>query len=84
MLLVLKLTAPAVERHSILTLVMRGSRKFCQGGPTLTTFFLIDRGREDPNTDISGPSSARHGPTLNAALIFRGSGPVSPRNPIVL
>ena len=27
------------------------------GGPTLT--FLIDEGKEDPNTTISGPSSAR-------------------------
>ena len=35
------------------------------GGPTLTTFFLfcccffVDEGIEDPNTTISGPSSAR-------------------------
>ena len=38
---------------------MRGSRKSCQGGPTLTTFFLVDEGREDPSTNISGPSSVR-------------------------
>ena len=31
---------------------MSGSRKFCQRGPTSTTFFssLVDEGREDPNT----------------------------------
>ena len=38
---------------------MRGSRKLCQRGPTLTTFFLVDVGREDPRTTISGLSSAR-------------------------
>ena len=46
-------------------------------------FFLIDKGREDPNTTISGPSSARQrnanemafrwcagdGPALNAGLV---------------
>ena len=31
---------------------------FVSGGPTLT-FFLVDKGREDPNITISGPSSAR-------------------------
>ena len=31
-----------------------------EGGPTLTTFFfLVDEGREDPNTTISRPTSAR-------------------------
>ena len=39
------------------TLFMRGSRKFCQRGPTLT-FFLFDEGRKDPNTNISCPSTA--------------------------
>ena len=50
---------------------MRGSRKFSQRGPTLTTFFfffffgggggdIVDDGREDPYTTISGPSSKRH------------------------
>ena len=48
---------------------MRGSRKFCQGDPTLTGFFfvfiylfilyLVAEGREDPNTTIRGRSSAR-------------------------
>ena len=35
---------------------------FVREGPTLTSFFLfvflVDEGREDPNTSISGPSSA--------------------------
>ena len=37
---------------------MHGSRTFVRGGSTLTVFFLIDDGREDPNTSISGPSLA--------------------------
>ena len=38
---------------------MHGSRKICQRGPTLTLFFLlVDKGREDPSTTISGSSSA--------------------------
>ena len=35
---------------------------FVRGGLTLTRFFccfLVDEGRKDPNTTISGPSSAR-------------------------
>ena len=33
---------------------------FVTGGPTLILFcFLIDEGREDINTTLSGPSSAR-------------------------
>ena len=41
----------------------------------MTTFylfvcFLVDEGRKDPNTTISGPTSARQqGPTLNAGLV---------------
>ena len=40
--------------------IMRGSRKYCHivrgggGGPTLTTVVLVDEGRENPNTIISG------------------------------
>ena len=32
--------------------------------PTLTTFFLVDDGREDPNTTISGPSLASQRNTI--------------------
>ena len=38
---------------------MRGSRKFCQRGPNFDVIFLVDEGREDPSTTISGSSSAR-------------------------
>ena len=50
---------------------MRGSRRFCRGGggggggraesnwDVFFFFCLVDEGREDPNTTISGPSSAR-------------------------
>ena len=55
---------------------MRGSRKFCQKGSNFDDgffFFLVDDGREDPNTTTSGPSSARwradDGQTLNAGLV---------------
>ena len=35
------------------------ARKICRGGgATLTTFFLVDDEREDPNTTKSGPSLA--------------------------
>ena len=37
---------------------MRGSRKFCQRGSNFDVF-LVDDGRDDPNTTKSGPSSAR-------------------------
>ena len=54
---------------------MRGSRKLCQGMSNFD-FFLVDEGREDQNTTIGGPSSARqrnwradNGPTLNAGLV---------------
>ena len=66
-------------------------QKVWQRDPTLT-FVLVDEGREDPNTTISGSSSARQrnaivdGPTLNAGsfVLFRGFGLVLFRNPIFL
>ena len=53
---------------------------------SFATFFLVDEGREDPNTTISGPSSARQrnailmafrwraddGPTLNSCSVDLG------------
>ena len=52
---------------------------FLRGGPTLTKVFLVDKGNEDPNTTINGPSSARQrmafcwradgGQILNAGLV---------------
>ena len=39
---------------------MRGPRKFCQRGSNFeSVFFLVDEGRKDPDTTISGPSSVR-------------------------
>ena len=29
--------------------------RFVRGSPTLTTLFLADEGKDDPNTTISGP-----------------------------
>ena len=57
---------------------------FVREGPTLTTFFFyLDEGRKDPDTTISGPSTAHQrnaikmafrwraddGPKLNAGLV---------------
>ena len=70
---------------------MCGSRKFFQRGSNVF-LFLVDEGREGPNTTLRGPSMAFRwradgGPTLNAGLValwfFRGSGPVLLRNPIL-
>ena len=62
-----------------LWVIMRGSRKFFQSGPTLFSYWV------DPNGTKIGPSSA-DGPTLNAGLValwfFRGSWPVLLINPI--
>ena len=55
---------------------------FVSEAPTLAVLFVFDEFREDPNTNISGPSSAQlqnailmafrwradDGPTLNAGL----------------
>ena len=38
---------------------MPGSSKFCQRGSNFDNNFLVDDGREDPSTTLSGPSSAR-------------------------
>ena len=45
--------------------LMRDPESYVSGGPTLTFIFnffflLVDEGREDLNTTISGPSSACH------------------------
>ena len=64
-------------------MVIRGSRKFCKRGSNFDnvfflSLFLVDEGREDPNTKIRGPSSvhpsakrwrADDDPTLNAGLV---------------
>ena len=44
---------------TMLDVSMRGSRKFFSGGSNFDYIFLVDVGREGPNTTISGPSSAR-------------------------
>ena len=78
---------------------MRGSRKFCQVDGVCFFFcccccccFLVDEGREDPNTSISGPyfkwrfagvpMMAQHWIWLGSFVIFRGSRPVLLRSPI--
>ena len=45
--------------YSMHQTIMRGSRKFCERGVQLRLYFLVDEGRKDPNTTISGPSLAR-------------------------
>ena len=84
---------------------MRGSRKFCQRGSnsTLTRFFkfyLVDEGKEDPNTTKGVPSSALqgnaisivfprqadNGQTLNAGLVafFQGIGTSIAKKPYTI
>ena len=49
-----------LNMHALLSSETRGlgpcadPESFARGGPTLTTVFLVDNGREDPNTNISG------------------------------
>ena len=50
---------------------MRGSRKFCQRGSNYDKFFLVNEGREDPNTTNSGPSSARQQNAIKMAFRWR-------------
>ena len=38
---------------------IRGSRMFCQRGSNFDIIFLVDEGREYPNTTVSRPSLAR-------------------------
>ena len=45
--------------------------RFVRGGPNLTFSFkynLVDEGSGDPNTTLSGPSSADNGATVNAGF----------------
>ena len=48
---------------------MRGSRK----GSNFDNFFLIDDGREDPNTTICGSSLARQRNTIKMAFRWRAA-----------
>ena len=60
---------------------------FNRGGPILATFWLVDEGREDPNSTIIWPSSANQQNAcvgLVALWFYRGSGPVLLRNLIFL
>ena len=45
----------------LVKLVIHGQiqKVFFRVGPSLTTFLLVDEGKEDPNATINGPSSAR-------------------------
>ena len=58
---------------------------FVKGGPTLTTFLLVDNGREDPSTTISGlslcgsscgdpESFVRGGPNMTTFFYDKGKG----------
>ena len=44
---------------------------FVRGGPNFIKTFLVDRGKEDPNTAINGPSSARQRNAINIAFRWR-------------
>ena len=53
---------------------MRGSRKFCHMGSNFDNAFLVDEGRKDQNTTISGPSSARQQNAIEMAFLWRADG----------
>ena len=47
---------------------------FVRGGPNLTEAFLVDEGRENPNTSKSGPSSAYQQNAFKMAFCWRVDG----------
>ena len=62
---------------------MRGFRKFCQRGSNFGNIFLVDKGREDPSTTISGlslcgsscgdpESFVREGPNMTTFFCDKG------------
>ena len=53
---------------------MRGSRQFCQWGSNSDNVFLVDEGRDDPNTTISEPSSALQPNAIKMAFHWRIDG----------
>ena len=48
-----------IKHNDLIELTCADPESFVIGGLTLTTFFSVDKGREDPNTTISGPLVAR-------------------------
>ena len=77
------ISIPRHKRHQWLSWAsMRGPRKFCLRGSNWQRALVEDEGREDPNTTISGPSTARQrnadsGPHkiecwLGSFVIFQG------------
>ena len=60
-------------KRSKITQNMCGSRKFCQRGPNI----FFDKGKEDPNSTKSGPSSARQRNAILMAFRWRTDDGVS-------
>ena len=63
---------------------MRGSRKFCQRVSNSENVFVVDEGREDPNTIKWRFASGSMIAQLGCFVTFMGSGTVFLRNPITL
>ena len=62
--------ANSADPDEMLGLFMRGSRMFCHRGSNFDKgFFLVDEGREDQNTTISGLSLTRQRNTI--LMVFR-------------
>ena len=74
------------------SLTCANQERFVRGGPNLTFSFkyiLVDEGRGDPNTTISGPSSADDGATVNAGfdcsfVVFQGIQTSIAKKPYIL
>ena len=46
---------------------------FVRGGSNFDNDFLVDKGSEDPNNNISGPLSARQGNAIQMAFRWRAN-----------
>ena len=65
--------ASCTEKHCVI-FHARILKVLSKGGPNLKTFFLVDGGIEDRNTDIFWPSSARQRNAIEMAFRGRADG----------
>ena len=53
-----------VDNTSMKMVICADPERCFRGGPTWTMDIFSDKGKEDPNTTISGPPSAHQGNTI--------------------
>ena len=66
-----KLSSSVWVEDCNISLACAAPESFARGGSTLTTFFHVDEGIEDPNTIISKPSSTRWQNAISMAFRWR-------------